>query len=268
MKVSLTLLLLALLLYPTKAFAHHVVSETGIAWAEPVNVIELDTQAASFDLGPQRRGRWQTVALRMQMASLSWFSLALRVPFSAIQFEDGRQALGLGDIETGLQFRMFASPHGGLITSAGVGMELPTGVEEDQLGSGHVELTPYIIASTQPLDHLILTSVISYRTAITGDTQHQGGPRAATGSVLAPHSPKEFSARLDMAWVEEQRWYVSAGVEAILMIAQQQQNPIHGRLEVGWLPNSRWRLALGLERHLRGESRMQWKGKMNLAWLF
>lgn len=268
MKATLPVLLALLLLYPVEAHTHHVVSETGIAWAEPVSVVELDTQAASFDLGAQKRGRWQTMALRMQMAPTNWFSLSLRVPFSAIQFEDGRQALGLGDIETALQVRLFASPHGGLIASAGIGAELPTGVEEDQLGSGHVELTPYIIASTQPLKHLILTTVISYRTAITGETEHQDGPRAATGSVLAPHSPRELSTRLDVAWVEEQSWYASAGVEAIFMIAQQQPNPLHGRLEIGWLPSTRWRLALGFERHLRGEPRMRWKGKMNLAWLF
>ena len=271
MKATLTAqasLVLILMSVSTDAFSHHVVSETGIAWAEPVSVLELDTQAASFDLGPRNKGRWQTMALRLQMAPLSWFSVSLRVPFSAIQFEDGRQALGLGDLEAALQVRLFASPHGGLIASAGVGAELPTGVEEDQLGSGHVELTPYLIASTQPLDHVILTSVLSYRTAITGEPQHQNSARAATGSVLAPHSAQEFSARLDAAWVEEQRWYASAGVEAILMIAQDQPNPIHGRLEVGWLPDTRWRLALGVERHLRGESRMRWKGKMNLAWLF
>ena len=267
--ITTTCGLVAVLAAPLTARAHHVVSETGLAWAEPVSVVETQWSGGTFDFGQTQRGHWQTLSVRGQWAPTDWVSLALRTPWSMVRFEDGRAALGLGDVETTAQFRLAATPHGGFICSAGVGVEWPTGVAEDQLGGGHVEVAPFVIASSQLSPHLILTGVGSLRASTSPKRPPQDpADRAAHGSVLSPHTARESTLRLDLAYVKAGRYYGSVGAQWIHMFAAPQADPVTLRAEGGWLYSPSVRVALGAQLPVRGESRGSGELRLNVAYMF
>jgi hypothetical protein len=255
-------------LIPTWAQAHHVVSESGIAWVEPVSVVEVDAEASSFDLGPWRRGSWQSVAVTAQYAPLEWFSLSARLPVASVQYEDGRGAMGLADVEVGARIRLFETPHGGIIVSAGVGLELPTGDEATGLGGGHYELSPYVAMSTQPLDWLIVSTLVSARLSLLDDEDGHSGPPTAHGAVIAPHAPREVFTRVSAAWVRERALYVSAGLDAAWMIGAMDQSPWVARAEVGFLGVEGVRVALGVDQTIWGAARHGLKGRLSVAYIF
>jgi hypothetical protein len=253
-------------LWATPAAAHHTVSESGVAWVEPVTVVEVTAEAASFDQGPWRRGQWQAVAAWAQYAPVEWLSLGLRVPFAAVQYEDGRAAAGIGDVEVGTRLRLWETPHGGLIVSTGLAAELPTGDEAVGLGGGHVELSPYLVASTQPTDRLLFIGAVSGRMSLGGKAHD--GPIVAHGAVIGPHAPRELVARVSAAWVEERAWYLSAGGELDYMIGALSRSPVVGRAEAGFLGLDGLRLALGVDWTLAGEARHGLLGRLSAAWMF
>lgn len=254
------------LLWSAPAAAHHVVSDSGIAWVEPVTVAEVTLEAATFDQGAWRVGSWQVMAASAQYAPLPWLSGSLRAPVAFVRYEDGRAALGLGDVEVGARVRLWETPHGGLIASAGLGAELPTGDEAVGLGGGHLELSPYVVASAQPLESLLLIGVASGRISLGGEAHD--GEIAAHGAVIAPHAPREVYGRLNAAWVEEDWIYGSAGIDVSYMIGAFDRTPWVARAEVGYLGIAGLRLALGVEQAVAGEARHGLKGRMSAAWIF
>ncbi len=264
------LLFFGLCALPTQTQAHHVVSSSGIAWAEPVSVLEVQLESATFDFGDQGRGQWQSLSLRGEWALTSWVSVSARMPWSVIRFEDGRASTGVGDTELASRFKLYTSDHGELLVSAGMGLELPTGQGRAGLSGGHVEVTPFLIASRQWSPHLITTALISWRQALdTGDADTDTvAARTAHGSVTSPHSEQELSTRLDLAWVQEGSWYVSAGAESHLMIEATSRSPVLLRHEWGLLPAQGLRIALQGDATVHGEARHGLRLGLGLAAIF
>jgi len=259
------------MLIPSASSAHHVVSDSGIAWVEPLSVVDVELSAASFDLGAGRRGSWQTMAVTGQFALGPRLSLSARAPWAFVQFDDGRKVLGLGDMEVGAKGLIYATEHGEFILSAGVGMELPTGVERVELGSGHVEVSPYLAVSSQFAPRFLMFGLVSGRRAITGEpapTPEELGGRIAHGSVLGPHGAAEVFGRLGVAFVEPERYYVSAGVDAVVMAEDPRRGPWVWRGEVGWNVSDRVRIAAGVGGRLAGEARLGVKGRVHTAVFF
>lgn len=186
-----------------------------------------------------------------------------------VRFEDGRASLGLGDIETTAQFKLVATPHGGIVSSAGLSVEWPTGAQEDQLGGGHIEVAPFVIVSSQLTTHLILTSVASLRYSTSPDKPPQDPTlRAAHGHVISPHTAHETTLRADLAYVQAQRYYISVGTEWVHMMNAPQSDPITARIEGGWLYSPSVRVALGADVHIRGEARSAGQLRLNMAYMF
>lgn len=249
------------------AWAHHVVSSSGVAWVEPVTVLEAELQAATFDFGAGRRGTWQSMALRAEVAVLPRLSVSARVPWSWVRFEDGRQSVGLADMELGARVGLVSTEHGELLLSAGLGAELPTGTEQLELGNGHVELSPFVVASSQLAPRWVLTGVLSWRSALGGGAPSDS-QRSAHGAVIGPHSGQELASRLDLAWVHQGRWYLSGGAEAVVMVDAPADGPVVPRVELGFLPTEGVRVALGADLHAWGEARQGARGRLGLAWIF
>ncbi|MEM1347243.1 MAG: hypothetical protein AAGI01_01715 [Myxococcota bacterium] len=256
---------------PDVATAHHVVSDSGIAWVEPLSVMDVELSAASFDLGEGRRGSWQTMAVTGQFTLGPRLSWNVRAPWAFVQFDDGRKVLGLGDMEFGAKGLLYATEHGAFILSAGLGVEVPTGEARVELGSGHVEVSPYIAWAPQCAPRHLRFALVSGRRAITrapAPAPQELGERIAHGSVLGPHGSAEIFGRLGVAFVEPERYYISTGVDAVGMAEGPSRGPLVWRGEVGWNVSDRVRIAAGVDRHLAGEARFGMKGRVNTAVFF
>lgn len=260
--------LLLVSLWSGAAWGHHAVSSSGIAWVEPVDVLEVELQTARFDFGGARRGFWQSYVARGEWSLGERASVSLRAPWALVRFEDGRTALGLSDLELGARVGLIQTAHGELLVSAGLAVEVPTGEERLELGNGHVELTPFVVGSGQLTRRWLWTGLVSWRSALGPDSPRSPGDPVAHGAALGPHSAQELAARLDLSWFQEGRWYASAGAEWVMMVAAPTRGPLVPRAELGWLPSAGFRLALGADATAWGESRHGLRGRLSAAWIF
>lgn len=266
---SRSLVLLGGLLWASPGAAHHVVSDSGIAWVEPISVVEVDVEAADFSHGERDEGVWQRIRVTGQWALHERLSVSLQVPWTSVQFADGRGAMGNGDLEVGARVELWGTEHGEFLLSAGVGAELPTGVSQDQLGNGHFELAPFLALSTQWHPNWLGFALLSSRHAITGrDLPVASDERMAHGSVISPHAMDEGFVRLGLAYVQQDAWYVSGGVDAVLMYQDPARGPWVGRAEVGVHAQPWWRLSLGADLTMAGEARFGRKVRVSSALFF
>ncbi len=255
------LALLFFLLLAARARAHHIVSEYGIAFVEPSSIAEVDTQAAEFRLG-DRSGHWQLVALSLEYAVTPRLSFSGRLPFARIRYDAGSTEYGPGDAEVAAKVGLVATQHGGLLLSAGASFELPTGSEKKGLGAGHFEISPFVTASSAPVNNLVLYGVLADRIS-TGSAE---APGEAHGSVLAPHSDHELTTRLGAAYVRGPA-YLSGGIEYVeVFVPSLAAGPLVLRGEFGILFQSELRLAFGFDAPVAGPHRYGWRGRLGIAW--
>lgn len=253
------------------ARAHHVVSESGIAWVEPVTAVEVEGRAARFDFGEYFRGRWTVVTPSVEVAPLPWLSLSGRAPIAHIWFDDGRQVVGLGDVEVAAKARVLDSEHGAWLVSVGLGAELPTGVVADGLGGGHVELSPFVAASAQPHQRLILSALVADRLSLgQQEAPHSYRANGPHGALIAPHSPHELFTRLSASAILTPRAYATLGLDHVSMFAaaDRGRGPWSARAEAGWAEPGAWRVALGAELPWGYSARSGLITRLSAAWMF
>lgn len=251
--------------WSTPAAGHHVVSESGIAWVEPVSVFQVDVQTARFELGPSWRGQWSTLTPSLEWQLHERFSLMGRLPLAMISLDDGRAVAGVADAEVAAKALLWASAHGGLILSAGLGLELPTGSAQDALGAGHVELSPFIALSTQPWSRLILNTLVSERISLEGDAPSSA---AHTGSPLSVHAPHELLLRQSVAWLQGPVYAMASVDKIFVWSADEPEGPLSARAELGFAQPGAWRASLAASTPLAGQARQQWSSTLSLAWMF
>ena len=270
---------------PTLALAHHTPGH-GIAWIGPATVAEAEVGAASFDLG-DRSGSWFATTTSLEYAPDPRFSLFARIPVAWIEYDSGASASGIADLELGGKAKLLAARENRLLLWGGASLELPTGDEAQGLGGGHVELSPHLIASAEPLAGLMLHSVASDHISLSdgaddsaGDPVargslagpglhlhegHDHGESAVHGSVLAPHTDHELSLML-VAVYARGRGYVSAGTEFTHVWSESASDPWIGRTEVGYALPAHLVLSAGYDAPLAGEERFENRGRLSLAW--
>jgi hypothetical protein len=259
--------LLFFVLLASRAGAHHIVSEYGIAFVEPTSVAEFDIQAAEFRLG-DRSGHWQLVALSLEYALTPRLSLSGHLPFGRIRYDGGSTEYGPGDAEVGAKVSLVATQHGGLLLSAGASFELPTGSEVKGLGAGHFEISPFVTASSALVNNLVLYGLLADRISAGSHADSVEAPGEVHGSVLAPHSDHELTTRLGAAYVRGPA-YLSAGVEYVeVFVPSLAAGPLVLRGELGILFLSELRLALGFDVPAAGPHRYEWRRRLGIAWFF
>ena len=261
--------LLITLTAPASAQAHHVVSESGIAWVEPVTAVEIETRAARFDFGDYFRGRWTVITPSVEVAPLSWLSVSGRAPIAHIWFDDGRQVVGLADAEVSVKARVLDTDHGAWLVSVGLGAELPTGVVEDGLGGGHAELSPFVAASAQPHERVILSALVADRLSLgQEEAPHSYRANAPHGALIAPHSPHELFTRLSLSTTFRRHAYATLGVDRVSVYADRWRGPWSARAELGWAEPTAWRVALGGEMPWGRGVRSGAITRLSVAWMF
>jgi hypothetical protein len=266
---ALSLLVLSsLLLVAPAARAHHVVSELGIAPVLPASLVGVSVGSADFDVAGMR-GRWVAVTPQAEVQLGRYLSLLGTVPLARVDYQAGAAYSGLGDVGLSAKLRLYASDHGGLLLSAGLGMELPTGDDENGLGGGHPELAPFALGSSS-LWHgagleWIAYALGSLRMALGGhDHVHQG---PAGNSMLSPHAQRELFGRLMSALVRGQG-YLGAGLEGARVLSGGPPGYLAVRGELGTVLGESLRLFLSIDATVAGEQRFGVRGQVGSAWLF
>lgn len=269
MKRVLLQALSLLLLVPASAHAHHVVSTSGIAWVEPLSVAEVELAAAAFDLSPELQGSWQTLAVRGEVAIHDRLSLSARVPWTHVRLVDGRGAVGLGDIEASAKAKLFATEHGGLILSAGLGTGLPTGDPTVGIGSGHTEIAPFVAAATQPISWLVLDAIVAQKWSVGGGNvadEPRDDPGEQHGALIAPHADNETIAQAGVAAVWRS-WYLRTSAMGIVA----HRSPMDGldaALDLGFAVPGRFRVSVGGSVPVTGSRRFDWQSRVAAAFQF
>jgi hypothetical protein len=269
MSRSLPLLVLSsLLLFAPGARAHHVVSDLGIAPVLPATVVGVSVGSADFDVAGMR-GRWVAVTPQAEVQLGRYLSLLGTLPLARIDYQEGGAHSGLGDVGLSGKLRLYASDHGGLLLSAGLGVELPTGDDENGLGGGHPELAPFAIASSS-LWHgagleWIAYALGSLRMALGAHDHVHNGP--AGNSMLSPHAQGELFGRFMSALVRGQG-YIGAGVESARVLAGGPPGYTALRGELGTVLGASLRLFMSVDGTVAGQQRFGVRGQVGSAWLF
>ncbi len=272
MRASVVVLLLAV---PFAARAHHAVTDFGIARVEPSTRVTIETLAAGFELA-ERSGNWQALVLSGEVTAFTWLSVSARAPFARVSVGDTTH-VGLADAEVAARARLYTTEHGGLILSAGLGVELPTGNSDHGLGGGHVELAPFVSGSAAPLEELVLFAAVAPLVSLGAHADEHDHPTAkphiegtATGlrgSVLAPHNPRELAVNAGAAYLVGPA-FVSAGLGLAAPLGDHELSTfVSSRLEIGVRVASGLRLLAGAELPVAGDRRFDWKGRLELMWL-
>jgi hypothetical protein len=253
----------------SSADGHHPVSESGISWVEPVNIVELSAEASGFDFGDGFSGNWQAVSIGAEWRIIDRFSLSARIPTAHLALDDGRRVVGLADIEASAKYRIAATEHGGFIASAGIGAGFPTGSVELGLGAGHFELSPFVMMSTRPVDWLAVYGAAIDKLSLGDASDAQPiDERAPHGSIIAPHQPHEMDVRLGVAILPSDHLYSSLRVEQTTVFDGVGPGPTRGRFEVGWTRRGDVRIAAGLSHHIAGTRRQLLGVELNAALFF
>lgn len=262
------LALLAVLLPPTLASAHHVISDFGLNTVAPRTSVELSAEVTRFEAGG-RDGTWVALAPRLELDVARRVSFFSRLPAAHIRFSDGEERSGVGDTEVGVKAQLVATQHGELIVSAGLGAELPTGDAARGLGGGHVELDPFLGVSSAHGGvlggELVLSGLVAGRLSLASGHAHGG---EAPASILAPHRERELASRLQLSWVRG-RGYASLGAEVVTVLSGGDTlGPVTVLSEIGYRAGDHLRIAVGIDAAAAGEARYDARGRTALTWIF
>lgn len=258
-------LLVALLAFPSTAAAHHVVSDWEIDPGVPRTSVDATVEAAAIHRR-ERSASWQLVDLGVELAPVDWGSLAMRIPIARVAIDGEPAVIGISDLELSLKVRIVATEGNRFVFAGGTGLELPTGDPERGLGSGHVEIAPFVAASFVPARRTTFVFVLADRAALGGDGAHEhvhaDEEQHVHGSVLAPHAENELAARIVAAQVFEP-FYGSVGVDASWILSGEEGiAPYVARAEAGWYPTKDVRLAIGADVPFAGDARFDWRARL------
>ena len=263
------------LLAPPAARAHHAITESAVTVAEPATYAAVEVEVGRFDT-QGRTGTYVTVAPSLEIAWRGILSAGARVPLARVAPDGGPPETGLGDVELLLRGRLFATHHGGLILSAGLTAEAPTGDEARGLGGGHWDLGPFVSAASNPVSWLALFATVTEHVSVGGGAPPAGAraqahyvagmgrPRPAAaardaaararhandgshGAPYGPHSDHELSIDAGAAYLFGEAGYAAARATAVVLWeGGARLGPVTPAVEVGWLPAEALRLKLAL----------------------
>ncbi len=278
---------------PRPASGHHVVSQYGIAPAEPLTRAKLQLELRQFDFGSEASsGTAVMTTPQIEYAPLPWLSGALRLPVGHVSYESGRTETGIGDLATRLQGRIYATEHGLLMMSAGLGAEFPTGDEAAGLGAGHTELAPYVIVSSSPTDELVFFTSVTQQFSLSSlnggghgghshdhsyghvhDHSHgskgtRSGTSSVHGAIVAPHTDHETRSIVGAAYVFDPVYLATRSNIVLSWTREKTFGPVELTGEVGWRALESLSLALAADVPVAGPDRYRWKTRLAASWQF
>lgn len=119
-------------------FAHPLIAES----VSPDTKVRLDYRFRDPDEGDEN-----SVALEAEYAFHRTFSIELGAPYTFLSRDGGADASHLGNTEVAFKFANFAFEQHGVLLGYGLELGLPTGSDEEGIGSDHiVEFEPFLNA--------------------------------------------------------------------------------------------------------------------------
>ena len=242
------------------AGAHHAAQEQSVGHVRPRTFVAFDFDAAGFDLAGQS-GTHYTFALRGEYAPLPYLSGGVRLPTHLLKLDGGSLRAGFGDIDVALKVRLVRTHEGGFLLSTGISCEIPTGDHGEGIGSGHVELSPFVAAMGR-LGRLRLHGTLAISVSLVGDEHHHehSAHEHAAINFINPHESLELVYHVGaIYWFAE--WLYSNGVVAANTIVSHDHRGttfLTLRPEVGVFLVKRWQLALHGQFPVTTDQRISW----------
>lgn len=235
------------LLYGRAALAHHPAVEQSLGHAQPRTLVGFDVDVAGFELAGIR-GTYVTLAARGDFSPTPLLGLGARVPFHFLRLHDNGTRAGFGDVDLVLKVRVLAANERYAL-SVGLSTELPTGDAHEGLGSGHVELTPFV-AGAYVLEHIVLHATVADNVSVTrSDHEHV--------NFVSPHSDHELLYHLGAIYSFGRWFFANAVVSGVTVLeaAERGSTLLVFGPQVGFTPSEQWRITLGLQVPFAGERR-------------
>jgi hypothetical protein len=259
---------------PGVVAAHHPVSESGAAPVAPATTAELEVGLGRFDRA-DGAGRFEVVMPRLELAVTPWLGLGVCVPLVRVNWDDGHEDRGAGDLELTARVTLWRAPHEGAALVAGLGVELPTGDEGARLGGGHVELSPFLLGAAaweRGGGLWVVTGYVGARASVfdveAADDALQRTPRHGPaagevhGAAYAPHTDVELVGRLG-GLVVRGPWFAGVGGEVDQPLAGG-ATVVGARGEAGRRFGA-WRVVMSGDGDVLGEARTDWRVRVGLS---
>ena len=245
--------------WSTAVWADTGAVDYALTQAQPTSLIGIQVEGARFVL-PQGSGRYLTATLRADYAPVSWMSIGARVPLNVLALDGEATRVGLGDVGGVLKF-MLGHFDGGAI-SIGLYGEFPTGNGALGLGSGQIELSPFIRAN-------FLADIFTVQLNVA-DSISVGIGQPAFPEFIHPRSNHELQYQLGMGFFLFRQLTLMAVGEGVTVWDQ----PNFGETLIVVGPQIRWLIAdhyqlIGTGHFpVYGPHRAEWQATAAFQYLF
>ncbi len=212
----------------------------------------LEMETSGFRVNG-RRGSYASTIGRFEWAATNELGLRGRVPIYslALDGEDGTRE-GLGDAE--LRLRLQLMKREPLRVTGGWVAQLPTGRRHAGLGSGALQLFPFVSAGYK-IDRTVLYITVADAVSLAGPHQQR------YANYVDPGSDHEL--RTTFGSIFSFTDAVSASLimtgTTVLTAANRGRSLVTGALQLGTQPDRRLRLVLAQQFPMFGEERFSWK---------
>lgn len=210
------------LLVAAPAFAHHPTGETSLGHATPASFAALDVGSTGFNL-PGGEGTYYTLKLRGEYAPVSTFGIGMAVPIHMLKLHGEALRVGIGDLDLVAKLRVVDVDHPAWTLAVALGAELPTGDSERGLGSGHVELQPFL-ATMVGMGALVLHGTLGVNASLAGDHDHHdddGHDHGDPPIFVNPHSDLELVYHAGLLWQATDWLFVNGVVAANTVLVEE-----------------------------------------------
>ncbi len=242
---------------PGAARAHHPVAEQSPGHEQPVSRAAVEVSAGGFTL-PYGSGNLFSATLASDLAVGSRFALGLRLPFVLVQLRDNGTRAGVGDVDLAGKLRVLGNPSRSL--SLGASVELPSRDADQGLGSGHLELAPFLTGGWSA-DRWLIHGTLGDSISLGGDDHEHEHAEAPHGSFVSPHSNHELYYHLGVQVQLVPAFFanLTLGGATVLVPAELGETTLVVGPELGFLPGGAWRITAGVQVPFVGPRRFDWK---------
>jgi hypothetical protein len=258
--------LLALVFLPALAFAHHPIEEQQPGHASVRSALGTELEHGTFDFAGAK-GNFESLRVRGAFRLSDSLEASAWIPFHRLSIDGAPSTSGPGDVDLGVKSAI-AAPCEGCAVSVGASAELPTGDEHKGIGSGHLELSPFVSAEV-PGGGVHFHGTLGGLFSIGGHHDH-GPATPQTPNFVAPHADREIQTHLGVA-VPLSSLTLNALVGSATALGHSATFPgTAGFAGVGAaVPlSATWRLSAITRAGIGAHRRYDWKTTLGSDWIF
>jgi hypothetical protein len=256
--------LLLLILISSPAGAHE---STEIRRIMPVMTAGLGFEFTTFDLG--RPGQYIATSIDVELNPLDQVGFGFRIPFFALEFDDGDSLFGPGDTEWNVRYQVVRNDD--IHLALGLAGEVPTGDTDSFMGGGHFVIGP-IAALCYYTDPIKFHLDVSDAFAIVDDHgSHHGAedpdPEDDNVVFVDPHSDHEIIYHFAMTYRELDWVTPKLQTTGVILLTHDEvaENLFAVSVSFGFDLDDGWGLSVGGRVPLTSESRYDFRTWLNVS---